>query len=67
MDTHIIISSQTYAEKARHLLNRYRYSFRLQKTVTQEGCVYRLTVSAPPDAVLPLLTANGIPCRQERS
>lgn len=67
MDIHLIIPTQTYAEKARQLLSRYRYPCRIQKTVTREGCVFRLSAAAEPDDILRLLSANGIPARLERS
>lgn len=67
MDIHLVITGQTYAEKADRLLTRYRYPHRMQKTVTAEGCVWRFGISGPLDEVLALLQANGIPARLERS
>ena len=61
METHFIVLSETYAEKARLLLERYRYRFRMQKYTASSGCADHFRVSAPSAAIYALLTAQGIP------
>ena len=61
METHFIVLSETYAEKARLLLERYRYRFRMQKVTAASGCGYHFRVSAPAASIYALLTAQGIP------
>ena len=63
METYVLIASETQAEKAKRLLTRQQYRFHVTKTTTPSGCVFRLTVEAPPSEILPLLTANRIPFR----
>lgn len=61
MDTHFRIVSETYAEKAQRLLERYRFHFSMRKVTAQGGCMYRFAVSAPPDSVFSFLDTHGIP------
>ena len=61
METHFVISSETYAEKARQLLERYRYRFRMHKTTAAAGCAYHFRVSAPAAVIFALLSSGGIP------
>ena len=61
METYFSVRSQTYAEKAQQLLNRYRYPYRVTRITGAEGCVYRFRVSAEQQDVLDLLNAYGIP------
>ncbi len=61
METYFVIGSETYAEKAEHLLKRYRYPAQVTKTTGSAGCVYRFRVAAPQAPVFRLLTANDIP------
>ncbi|MBR3449031.1 MAG: hypothetical protein IKH27_14635 [Oscillospiraceae bacterium] len=61
METHFVIPSETYAEKARQLLERYRYRFRMQKITAASGCAFHFRVNAPAAAVFALLNAGGIP------
>lgn len=63
METNVLITSETQAEKAKRLLAQKAYRFRLAKTTTPSGCAFRLSVDAPPSAVLPLLAADRIPFR----
>lgn len=63
METNVLIASETQAGKAKRLLTEKQYRFKLAKTTTPSGCVYRLSVDAPPSAVLPMLAANRIPFR----
>ncbi len=61
METYFGIRSQTYADKAQHLLNRYRYPYRVTRVTGEEGCVYRFRVAAAQQDILDLLDAYGIP------
>ena len=61
METHFVVSSETYAEKARRLLERYRYRFRVHKVTAAAGCAFHFRVSAPAAAIFALLQAGGIP------
>lgn len=63
MKTHVLLTSETYAEKARRLLRRHLLDYHMEKTTTPSGCMFRLTVDAPPSEVLSLLTAERIPYR----
>ena len=42
METHFVVSTETYAEKARQLLERYRYRFRMQKITAASGCAFQI-------------------------
>ena len=61
MDTQFMIHSETYAEKAKRVLERAQIRWRVQRFTAPEGCTFRFTVSAPPSAVHPLLRSAGIP------
>lgn len=61
METYFLIRTQTFAEKAQHLLSRYRYPYRVTRTTGAEGCVYRFRVQAAQQDILELLSAYGIP------
>lgn len=61
METHFVVSTETYAEKARQLLERYRYRFRMQKITAASGCAFHFRVNAPAAAVFALLSSGGIP------
>lgn len=61
MDTHFRIASETYAEKAQRLLERYRFHVRVRKVTGPGGCAYQFAVSAPPDTVFAFLETHGIP------
>ena len=61
METHFVISTETYAEKARQILERYRYRFRMHRITAASGCAYHFRVNAPAAAVFALLNAAGIP------
>ena len=63
METYFIVRTQTYADKAQHLLNRYRYPYRVTRVTGEEGCVYRFRVAAAQQDILDLLSAYGIPCQ----
>ena len=63
METQFVVMSDTYAEKARQLLERYRYRFRMHKVTSAAGCAYHFRVSGTADAVFALLTSGGIPYR----
>ena len=61
MDTHFRIASETYAEKAQRLLERYRFHFRMFRVTAPGGCMYRFAVSAPAEQVYAFLDKHGIP------
>ncbi|MBR5405180.1 MAG: hypothetical protein IK107_02705 [Oscillospiraceae bacterium] len=62
MQTQFTVRSETYAEKTRRLLERYRYHFGMQKTTGRDGCTYRFTVAVQDtDELAALLQAAGIP------
>lgn len=61
MDTQFVVASETYAEKTRRLLERYRYRFRMTKTTGASGCTYRFKVSGASESIFALLAAHGIP------
>lgn len=61
MQIHFLVRSETYAEKTRRLLERYRYHFGMQKTTSREGCVYHFTVAGDADQIAALLNAARIP------
>ena len=61
METHFVVMSETYAEKARQLRERYRYRFRMQRITASSGCAYHFRVSAEAGSILPLLSSAGIP------
>jgi len=61
MQVHFTVRSETYAEKTRRLLERYRYRWQMQKTTSREGCSYHFTVAADADQLAALLQANRIP------
>ncbi|MBR6420780.1 MAG: hypothetical protein IKS42_10630 [Oscillospiraceae bacterium] len=63
METNVLLTSETQAEKAKRVLAAKPYRFHVAKTTTPSGCAFRLSVDAPPSAVLPLLAANRIPFR----
>lgn len=65
MDMQFQIGTETYAEKARRLLDRYRYRYQMRKTVGKNGCAYRFSVSAPEDEIAPLLRSHGIPYQMQ--
>ena len=61
LDTHFVTDSETYTEKVKRLLTRYRYRFTVRKATSAAGCAWHFTVSAPPAAVFALLNENGLP------
>lgn len=61
MDTQFVVASETYAEKTRRLLDRYRYRYRLTKTTGASGCTYRFKVSGASEPIFALLSTHGIP------
>lgn len=61
METYFVVRTQTYAEKAQHLLNRYRYPYRVTRFTGTDGCTYRFRVSAAQQDIFDLLSAYGIP------
>lgn len=61
METYFVIRTQTYAEKAQHLLNRYRYPYRVTRITGADGCAYRFRVSASRQDIFTLLAAYEIP------
>ena len=61
MDTQFLISSETYAEKTKRVLERAHIRWRVQRFTAPEGCTFRFTVPAPPAVVYPLLQAARIP------
>ena len=63
METLFVIRSQTYADKAQHLLSRYRYPYRVARITGKDGCMYRFRVSAAQQDIFDLLNASGIPFR----
>lgn len=63
METNVLLTSETMAEKAKRLLSQKQYRFHVAKITTPSGCAFRLSVDAPPSAVIPMLAANRIPYR----
>lgn len=61
METAFIIRSQTFADKAQHLLSRYRYPYRVTRVTGADGCMYRFRVSAAQQIIFDLLHTAGIP------
>lgn len=61
MQIHFTVRSETYAEKTRRLLERYRYHYQMQKITSREGCNYHFSVAADADQLSALLNANRIP------
>ena len=61
MDTHFVVQSETYAEKTKRLLTRYRFRFQVRKVTAAAGCSYHFTVAEAPAAVFALLNEQQIP------
>ena len=61
METHFVVQSETYAEKTKRLLSRYRFRFLVRKVTAAAGCSYQFTVAAEPAAVFALLSAQRVP------
>ncbi len=62
-ETVLILPSETYAERAKHILEQAHIRSQVQRITTPQGCAFRLTAAAVPAAVYPLLSAARIPLR----
>lgn len=61
METRFLLPTETYAEKAKRLLESHRLPFHVKRMTTSEGCTFAFRVNAPPETVFPLLQQYGLP------